>query len=344
MRFALNSDLALTIEKYIDAVLSERPVRDERAARIAARHRALPLFRGRDGYYALSLSGEVVEFRWKHFDDPEPELFDGRAYGCIAIGALKYPELACLLPARQGDEPACEHCGGTGQHPLAIQHQDHRVICECGGLGFIPLRNDEPTSYLKPITGPAVFPDIVPSTFKMTRFYEICAEHDLKTEEEVHELFAAMFHEPEVEVYYVRPKDGPGNRPSELALSDGFLVQGEQTFYYFRRDENCNFVHVARNEGDDAEIEYMFGYDKRDFLWAKTILQTPMYVRSSLTLSERARRQMNSELSADKNPFEAKPGAFGFSVDLFKVGNLVRGWYRRWASKRRKAAPRDGDV
>lgn len=149
MRFALSSELAKTIESYIDALVNQRPIEDERAVRIATRHKALPLFRGPDGYYALALTGEVIELRWEHFDEPQPELLDGRAYGCVAIGTLKYPELARLLPARQPSEPLCEHCDGSGQHPLAVEHQDQRVICECGGLGFIPTRNEKPTRYLR---------------------------------------------------------------------------------------------------------------------------------------------------------------------------------------------------
>jgi hypothetical protein len=335
MRFTLNADLARRIERHVDEVAHERPIVDEQAVEIARRHRCLPLFRGRDGYYALSLAGEVVEFRWQHFDEPEPELFDGRAYGCVAVGSLKYDELAQLLPTRQADASLCEHCAGSGQHPLATTYSDPRVICECGGLGFIPTRNDTPATYLEPSTGPAVFPDAIPTTYKASRFIELCADHELESDGELQQLLLQMFHQPEVEVFYVRPKDRGGNARIDAAIQQGLLLQGEQRFYYFQVDENCNFAHVSPTRGDDARVEYMFGYEKRDFVWAKRILQTQMYVRMQLTLSERVRRDIDAALREERNPFEAKPGAFGFSVDLFKLASIVRDRYRQWRARRR---------
>jgi hypothetical protein len=49
----------------------------------------------------------------------------------LAQGAHKYAQLAPLLPQRPPDAAACERCGGSGTLPLP------RLICECGGLGWV---------------------------------------------------------------------------------------------------------------------------------------------------------------------------------------------------------------
>ena len=54
------------------------------------------------------------------------------------LAAERYPELAHIEPLRTPDDPDCSSCGGTGVPDLPAEVPRDRIICECGGLGWIP--------------------------------------------------------------------------------------------------------------------------------------------------------------------------------------------------------------
>lgn len=337
MRFPLTTDLAIQLERRIDAICSERPIRDEHAHTIASKHRALPLFRGMDGYCALALTGQVLEFEWPRFDDPMPISPRRRAYGAIAIGARHYPELAPLLPTRQPEDADCEHCGGSGRHPLAIETSDERVLCECGGLGFLPSYFPDGEPAPAPHTS-SVFPDILPSKYQSGYIYQIVSDQDVKDVDGLGRLINAMFDDPEHEFVYYRPKDRPSNALIADAVARGVIAEGElEFFHYLREPGGRNFVHLERGEFDDTRAEYLWGYDKRDVLWRQQVTAGEMYIKTSLTLTERTRRSIESDHVKDRNPIELKPGAFGLNLDLLKTWSLARDWFRRWKIRRRRS-------
>jgi hypothetical protein len=310
---------------------SELPIRDRHAHKIASEHHALPLFRGRDGYIALALTGEILEFEWRRFDEPMP-LFGarGRVYGALVVGATKYPELAQLLPVRQPDDEICEHCGGSGRHPLAIEHKDERVICECGGLGFVSRRlPDGADAPPQPRTN--AFPDVIPSIYKTSHFYVIDSENDIRDEAELERLIRTMYADSDAEFLCYWPKDSGRNRLIQDAIDRGMLADAEHEFFYYRREgaADRNFVRIEGNSCDDSHVEILFGYEKRDVLWARAVSAGKMYVRTKLRLNERFERQLEVQNAADLNPIEAKPGLFGFNIDLIKAFRLFTLWLKR---------------
>jgi hypothetical protein len=340
MRFPLTSELALMIEERIHSIGRERPIRDKHAHEIATRHNALPLFRGVKGYYALGLTGEMLKFQWSRFDTPVPMFSRGRAYGALMIGITKYPELAVLSPERQPGDTECEHCRGSGLHPLREETGDERILCECGGLGFIPSRWPDGEAAPAPYKG-SVFPDITPSRVQATYVYHLDADYDVQSDEELNGLLNTMLDDPEHDFVYYRPKDRAGNARIDSAIHHKIVVEGEVEFFHYRRAPgDRNFVHLERNVTEDSGAEYLFGYEKRDLLWYRDVTSGEMYVRSKLRLSDRARKEAEAERQKDRNPFDAKPGAFGFSVDLFKAWPYIRRWFSS-LRKSRKARIRD---
>ena len=55
-------------------------------------------------------------------------------------GAKKYPELSELVPSRPPDAEDCSHCNGTGIEPMNEKPglDEERIVCYCGGLGWLP--------------------------------------------------------------------------------------------------------------------------------------------------------------------------------------------------------------
>ncbi len=337
MRFPMSEDLALMVERRIKAIAMARPISDKPAYEIATKHTALPVFQGLTAYYAFGLTGEVLEFDWRRFDQAMPMFPSGRAYGVLLVGARKFPELCALIPKREPDDYQCESCVGTGEHPLKSETGDKRVICECGGLGFLPNRWPEGEPAPAPYTS-SVFPDITPSTCRTSYVYHIDSDYDVQSDEALEGLLSAMLDDAEHDFVYYRPKNRRGSERIERAIENKIIIEGELQFFHYRRASgDRNFVHVERHETDDSGAEYLFGYEKRDLLWLRKITSGEMYIRTTLKLTGRARALAEAERQQDPNPFEAKPGVFGFSVDLFKLWPHVRNWLRgRWRTLRRE--------
>lgn len=335
MRFQLTEDLVTWLEGRVQQVVSQRPIADVRAYEIASRHGALLLLRGLKEDWALRITGEVLTFRGADLDHPRAMFLRGRAYGAIKVASGRYPELGVLLPSRSPEDTACELCQGTGVHPLRAETKDDRVVCECGGLGFHPSHSPEGEPQAPPYTG-SVFPDILPSTYKSSYFYHIDADYDVQSDEELNGLLNTMLDDPEHEVVYYRPRGRAGNPRIESAIREKVIVEGELEFFHYRRGPaDRNFVRIERS-GDDSHAECLFGYEKRDILWQQQVSAGEMYARTTLALTDRARRLAETERARDRNPFEAKPGAFGFSVDLVKLWAELPGWYRRWRDRKRR--------
>ncbi len=334
MHFPLTEELSREIERQIERRSAERPIANKFEHEILTKHRALPLFRGAEGYLAIDLSGEIVEFEWGRPDEPLPTLF-GRAYGVLVIGALKYPALATLLPARQPGDVPCIECGGSGEHPMLRETGDSRIICECGGLGFVPIKKPDGAS-APTQTRSNAFPDILPSKYQSRRFYQVCSDYDIRDEAELQRLIHVMFDSPENEVVYFRPKDRAPNALLARAIADGWIAEGElEFFHYLREPGGRNFVHIERTGLSDNNAEFVFAWQKRHLLYCQKVASGEMFIRTTLVLTERLRRELDHERKLDNNIFEAKPGFFGFSVDLLKVLRWLKAKVRSWRSKPR---------
>jgi hypothetical protein len=341
VRFPLSRDLAIALERRIDELANARPIADSYQHKIVTEHRALPLYLGRQGYCAIALTGDVLEFDWRNFNEPTPMLPRGRAYAGIVLGSMKYPELRVLLPVRQGLDTICEACGGSGHHPLG--DRDPRVVCDCGGLGFVPSRwpNGDPAA--PPYAG-NVFPEhITPTSYRSDFTYEICAEHHVQTDAAARGLFEALYDEPERKFYYYRAKEHPARTKVDNAIDAGAIVEGAHEFYYYARDvEKCDYPRIEPHTLDVSGVECLFAFEKELLLWLGGIAAGPMYFRTELRLSERGRRDIeklrrDSEAQAradDQVPFEVKPGFGGVSVDILRLWPWMRRRVQEWRQRR----------
>ena len=107
--------------------------------RFARLHHVLPLWTDGVGCLALRPTGQLVFFAW---DDPEKLEPVGAAgdhdrrivHAARAAGSKRFPLISGLAPVRDASARACPSCGGPGKLLSAPEN----VVCECGGLGWVP--------------------------------------------------------------------------------------------------------------------------------------------------------------------------------------------------------------
>lgn len=325
--FPLTRELALQLENYIDDIASARPIVDESAYAIATKCRVLPLMRGVEGYYAMTLTGEVVVFEWRRFEEPMPEFLLGRRLGVIAAASQRYPELSVLLPSRDSEDRDCDYCHGTGAHPLRDETGDPRVICECGGTGFCPRESAAADIVVPSKNDTPVFPNFTPSKYTSGRSHEIVADEDVQSEEELRRLLDAMYDRPERQFVYYSPTGRAGNAQIADALANSIIVRGEvENFYYRRELGSRNFVHVEPHVLDDSQAELVFALEKRHFLFLTRLAEGEMYSKSVLTLTERTRHAIAAERTRDTKLVDVKWGCFGVKLDMRKLWSILRAW------------------
>ena len=64
----------------------------------------------------------------------EPEL----QHVVRGVAALAHPHVVALRQRRAEDARTCESCKGRGVMYDLPAHLRHRVVCQCGGLGWVP--------------------------------------------------------------------------------------------------------------------------------------------------------------------------------------------------------------
>ena len=132
------------IERKITEFVRGEAYEDCRKAAESAH--ALPLYLDFTGCLALRPNGEVV---W--IDDDEPhqvrpvEDEQERNLGLFQ-GSRRDPDLRFLVPPRPPDAIECAVCKGTGRpaFPKDHQHLADKIICSCGGLGWLPAPSASP--------------------------------------------------------------------------------------------------------------------------------------------------------------------------------------------------------
>jgi hypothetical protein len=136
-RVPLSSDLSAWINEAIKAFQHGNESKEWLAKRVKEVD-ALPLVLDMGGSYAIRANGDLVEFAWDEAGDAV-QLDDHRLINAALFqGSLKYPQLACLIPARPVGVRDCSHCGGTGKLSVAMQRGLENLICYCGGVGWLP--------------------------------------------------------------------------------------------------------------------------------------------------------------------------------------------------------------
>ena len=122
---------------YIDGEFSLPS--DHRAAAEAAM--ALPILLDWFGFFGLRPDGDVVWVPSKDGPGVVSILRDARLRRfALKRGTELHPGLGFLLPARPPDAVPCPSCGGSGRIllPAGREWLADRLVCSCGGLGWIP--------------------------------------------------------------------------------------------------------------------------------------------------------------------------------------------------------------
>lgn len=98
----------------------------------ARTHGLLPVMDiGWEWLYAVDAHGRVYCSDGS-FEEFGEETDPWRRHVVLSQAALLYPEIDALEPIRTAEDPECDWCHGTGEHPHS------RRLCRCGGTGWLP--------------------------------------------------------------------------------------------------------------------------------------------------------------------------------------------------------------
>jgi uncharacterized protein (TIGR02996 family) len=110
----------------------------------ARHHSALPLTPDMGGCFCLRLDGEVISFIWDREEETRVERETRLRNRVLAVGSKKYPELRLFIPPRPVDAGECPSCEGKGVLMKLRADVREKVVCECGGLGWITASSKHP--------------------------------------------------------------------------------------------------------------------------------------------------------------------------------------------------------
>jgi hypothetical protein len=129
------------LEARLNRALAEYVARSEGpwdAPRVARELGVLPAFYDWTAFGGVRLDGEVV---WVEYDPPHAV---ARVEDLVHRNTILHhvarsnPSLGDLDPVRPAGAADCPACGGTGVAQVDGVPADERVVCFCGGLGWLP--------------------------------------------------------------------------------------------------------------------------------------------------------------------------------------------------------------
>jgi hypothetical protein len=138
---ALSASQREQVEKRIAKFIEDSASIYAHAHGAIARVNALPLFFDWTGFMALGLDGQIA---WIPYDDEpdEVEVVKEELLRNLGLfqGTRLHPELSFLMPLRPPNAIDCPGCRGTGKvaFPKGSEHLAEKVLCSCGGIGWIP--------------------------------------------------------------------------------------------------------------------------------------------------------------------------------------------------------------
>src|SRR5262249_17155459 len=135
---AIESELAAFVADLEPFLVDLEPPLDLRA--LAGELRLLPVMLDSGGCFALRPDGHVLSLLW---DEPhELRIEQDERVRNIALyqGSLKYPGLSHLVPTRPSGAIPCPACDGTGRVRGLPNGLAEKIVCSCGGLGWLPKR------------------------------------------------------------------------------------------------------------------------------------------------------------------------------------------------------------
>lgn len=125
------------IETLIDQYLSA-PTEHEWHHELVRRHHVLPLMWDWTAVFALEPSGQVVTIDYEAESQHEPVADERLRNMALKQGSRKFAALEQLLPMRPADAKTCPMCNGTGSCDELPEQLRDRIVCWCGGMGWIP--------------------------------------------------------------------------------------------------------------------------------------------------------------------------------------------------------------
>ena len=131
-----------TIQRLHHELVSGSSADEFGLSRSASITSVLPLAVDMGGFFGIRLDAEVVGFIYDNLDSPI-KIEDRRIFNSILYqGSKIYPELMPLVPVRPNDAITCPSCHGTGVISGLPDKLKDKVVCFCGGLGWIPGLSD----------------------------------------------------------------------------------------------------------------------------------------------------------------------------------------------------------
>lgn len=137
-RVDLAPEWVAEVDRLIAEVAKYWPDDPMGVSAMAIRLGMLPLSLDAGGVVGLKRDGRVVSVGWEDASQERPITRTRDKDVALIDGARRYKFLKPLLPVRSPDARVCAECLGTGVHPLAAEANVDNVVCQCGGLGWIP--------------------------------------------------------------------------------------------------------------------------------------------------------------------------------------------------------------
>lgn len=168
-----------------------------------------------------------------------------------------------------------------------------------------------------------VFPEELMGSVETTFFWNI-ENAEVSTEEELEKLLRLMYDCPEHDFYLFLQKGASKTSVLDGAMSLRSDINVTQTdLRFYRRPDSAkgNFVRIR---SDDSDIDRM-----------REAAQTQEYIRFTIALSERKRRDMevqqhlDAHKAADRSPWMLQPNFNGIGIDLAKAWAHIKGRFRR---------------
>lgn len=133
------------VREAIAWYVGNAPGHEAELVALARRFDLLPLLVDWTAFVGLSSSGQLF---WVQYEPPhgieDAEVWErdnwetGIRHFAFAVGSGRYPHLSWLEPIRGADCVTCPSCGGTGRPLIHGRPAPERVVCRCGGLGWLP--------------------------------------------------------------------------------------------------------------------------------------------------------------------------------------------------------------
>jgi hypothetical protein len=133
LRVALGPEEEEFIRERIARFAEEAPADLRWQVEHVRRNQALPLYVGWTETAGIRADGTMV--RWLTEDVTNTQELGDSTWVNLALvqGALRYPALKPLIPARPSGARTCDVCRGSGTAPDVPSS----VICICGGIGWL---------------------------------------------------------------------------------------------------------------------------------------------------------------------------------------------------------------